>query len=139
MVDNDIVLSKASSVKKHIDRVQKKKAANFESFLKDPDCQDIILFNFQMAIQNCIDLAAHIISEEGFGVPGSNNEMLYLLEENKYISRDVTEKMVRAVGFRNRIVHEYGKIDLQQVYETANRDLKDIEEFLREIFLKLRL
>ena len=30
-------------------------------------------------------MAAHIISEEGFGVPGSTNEMFYLLEENSGI------------------------------------------------------
>jgi len=65
-----------------------------------------------MAIQNCLDIAAHIISDENFGVPGSNNEMFYLLEDNGYIKKDLTEKMVKAVGFRNLIVHEYAYIFL---------------------------
>ncbi len=108
-------------------------------FLKDIDLQESILFNLQMAIQNCIDIAAHIISDEGFGVPGSTNEMFYLLEENGYLDRDITEKMVKAVGFRNLIVHEYEKIELGQVFEIALKDIKDLNEYLKSIFRKLGL
>jgi uncharacterized protein YutE (UPF0331/DUF86 family) len=68
-----------------------------------------------MAVQNCIDIAAHIVSEEGFGVPGSTNEMFYLLEENGYLDVELTERMVKSVGFRNLIDHEYGKLELKQV------------------------
>jgi uncharacterized protein YutE (UPF0331/DUF86 family) len=89
-----------------------------------------------MAVQNCIDIAAHIISEEGFGVPGSTNEMFYLLEENGYLDSELTEKMVKAVGFRNLIVHEYGKIELKQVFEVAQEDIKDLDEYLISIFKK---
>ena len=90
-----------------------------------------------MAIQNCIDIAAHIISDEGLGVPGSTNEMFYLLEENGYLDHDITEKMVKAVGSRNLIVHEYEKIELGQVFEIAVKDIKDLNEYLKSIFRKL--
>jgi uncharacterized protein YutE (UPF0331/DUF86 family) len=108
-----------------------------QEFLKDFDCQDIVAFNLQLAIQNCIDIAAHIISEEGIGVPGSLTEMFYLLEENGYLAEGLTEKMVRAVGFRNLLVHEYGKIDLKQVYEIANENIEDLNRYLLSIFTKL--
>lgn len=139
MVDNDLVLAKSGSVKRHLDRVAEKRHTDLQTFLHDIDRQESILFNLQMAIQNCIDIAAHIISEEGFGVPGSTNEMFYLLEEAGYLDRELTEKMVKAVGFRNLIVHEYGKVDLEQVFEVAQKDSKDLNEYLRSIFKKLGL
>ena len=55
-------------------------------------------FNLHLAIENCTDLTANIISEEGLGVPGSASEMFYLLEENGYLSLQLTEKMIKAVG-----------------------------------------
>ncbi len=137
MVDRDLILAKASSVKRHLKRVTEKRNIDLQTFLKDIDCQESILFNLQMAIQNCIDVAAHIISEEGFGVPGSTNEMFYLLEENGYLDTDLTEKMVKAVGFRNLIVHEYGKVELKQVFEVAQNNIEDLNEYLRSIFKKL--
>jgi len=139
MVDKDLVLSKASSVKRHLNRIKEKRDIDLQTFLKDLDRQESILFNLQMAIQNCIDIAAHIISEEGVGVPGSTNEMFYLLEDNGYISVDITEKMVKAVGFRNFIVHEYGKVELKQVFEVAKKEIEDLEKYLLSIFSKLGL
>lgn len=139
MVDKDLVIAKASSVKGHLSRIKEKRDTDLETFLKDLDRQESILFNLQMSIQNCIDIAAHIISEEGLGVPGSTNEMFYMLEDNGYISVDITEKMVKAVGFRNFIVHEYGKVELKQVFEVAHKDIEDLEQFLLSTFSKLAL
>jgi uncharacterized protein YutE (UPF0331/DUF86 family) len=137
MVDKDLIIAKASSVKRHLSRIKEKRDTDLETFLKDLDRQESILFNLQMSIQNCIDIAAHIISEEGVGVPGSTNEMFYLLEDNGYISVDITEKMVKAVGFRNFIVHEYGRVELKQVFEVAKKEIEDLEKYLLSIFLKI--
>ena len=139
MVDNDLILAKASSVKRHLRRIEEKRNIDLKTFLNDIDRQESILFNLQMAIQKCVDIAAHIISDEGFGVPGSTNEMFYLLEENGYLPGDITEKMVKSVGFRNLIVHEYDKIDLGLVYEIAKNDIKDLNEYLKSIFRRLGL
>ncbi len=136
MVDRDLVLVKASSVRRHLDRVTEKRDTDLRTFMRDIDRQESILFNLQMAIQNCIDIAAHIISDEGFGVPGSTNEMFYLLQEKGYIDTEITEKMVKAVGFRNLIVHEYGKVELQQVFEVAQDNIEDLNEYLRSILKK---
>jgi len=61
------------------------------------------------------------------------------LEENEYLNNELTEKMVKAVGFRNLIVHEYGKIDLEQVFEVAQEDIKDLNEYLVFLFQRLNL
>jgi len=139
LVDSDLILAKSSSVKRHLNRVIEKRHTDLQTFLQDIDRQESILFNLQMAIQNCIDIAAHIVSEEGLGVPGSTNEMFYLLEENEYLNNELTEKMVKAVGFRNLIVHEYGKIDLEQVFEVAQEDITDLNEYIVFLFQSLNL
>jgi uncharacterized protein YutE (UPF0331/DUF86 family) len=126
-------------VKSHLNRVIEKRNVDLDSFIKDIDRQESILFNIQRAVQNCIDIAAHIISEESFGVPGSTTEMLYILEKNGYLDNNLTQKMVKAVGFRNLIIHEYGKIELKQAYEIAQNDINDLNEYLKAIFKKLGL
>lgn len=136
-VDFDLLLAKASSVRKHLDRVSEKCDVSVEAFLKDIDRQEIVLFNLQMAVQNSVDIAAHIISEKGFGVAGSTNEMFYLLEENGYIETELTERMVRAVGFRNLIVHEYARVEMKEVFEVAHKDVEDLNEYLKCILTRL--
>ena len=139
MIDENVVLAKASKVEQHLRRVTEKRNVNLEDFLKDLDRQESIAFNLQMAIQNCIDLSAHIIGDEGLGVASSTSEMLYILEENGYIGRDLTERMIAAVGFRNLIVHEYGKVDLTQIYHIAHRDIENLRDFVKAILTNCRL
>jgi len=57
-------------------------------------------------IENSIDIAAHIISENGWGMPGSASGMFYVAEKNGLLDAELTKKKVNAVGPVNRIVHE---------------------------------
>jgi uncharacterized protein YutE (UPF0331/DUF86 family) len=139
VVDTDLILAKAGSVRSHLNRVFEKRNIEQDAFLRDVDRQESILFNIQMAVQNCIDIAAHIISEKGWGVPGSTTEMFYVLEKNSYLDGNITRKMVKAIGFRNLIVHEYGKLELEQVYKIAHNDINDLNDYLQAIFKKLGL
>jgi uncharacterized protein YutE (UPF0331/DUF86 family) len=86
-----------------------------------------------MAIQNCIDIASHLVNEEGPGIAGSINELFYLLEERRILDRDLTERMVRAAGSWNLLVHEYGKVDLDIVYRVAQHDIQDLKLFIKTI------
>jgi uncharacterized protein YutE (UPF0331/DUF86 family) len=90
MVDAEIILAKASACNKHLRRIEQKVDSGID-FLGDADLQDVVLFNIQMAIQNCLDMAAHIVSDQGLGVLGSSNEMFYMLEEHTS-SRGISPK-----------------------------------------------
>nr|WP_156932823.1 DUF86 domain-containing protein [Desulfonatronum lacustre] len=112
-----------------MERIKEKRNVRMETFLNDLDRQESVLFNLQMAVQNCIDMAAHIVSENRMGIAGSTNELFYLLEERGIIETELTEKMVRAVGFRNLVVHEYGKVDLEIVFRAAHENIDDLMVF----------
>lgn len=139
MIDQDVILAKANNIEKHLHRIREKRELNLNTFLGDIDSQESILFNLQMAVQNCIDIASHIISDEGLGIASSTNEMFSLLEEKGYIDRHLCENMMAAVGFRNLIVHEYGQVDLKQVYQIAHHDIDDLESFVRAILKKCNI
>ena len=137
MVDRDLVIAKVASVRVHLDRIAAKTGFDFQVFLGDVDRQDIVAFNLSLAVENCIDIAAHIISENGWGVPGSASEMFVLLRDKGILDPELTERMIKAVGLRNLIVHEYGKIDLKMLFATVRNDLNDLDSYLAQIFRKL--
>ena len=47
--------------------------------------------------------------------------------------------MVAAVGFRNLVVHEYGKFDLEEVYKISKDDIKDLLTYVAAVFKKAGL
>jgi uncharacterized protein YutE (UPF0331/DUF86 family) len=137
VVDRDLVIAKAASVRVRLDRIAAKTGFDLQVFLGDIDRQDIVAFNLSLAVENCIDIAAHIISENGWGVPGSASEMFSLLRDKGMLDLELTERMIKAVGLRNLIVHEYGKIDLKMPFATVRDDLTDFDSYLAQILRKL--
>lgn len=130
MVDGTVVLSKVSSVRRRLARLKRMPDISLEALKNNVDTQDIVLHNLQLAIQGCVDIGAHIISDEGWGVAGSFSEIFYILQEKHVITPDLAEKMIAMVGFRNILVHEYETIRLDIVYRILKADLDDIEDFL---------
>ena len=139
MVNRDVVLTKVDHLKRNLARLKEKQGVDLSRFLADPDLQDIVLMNLQAAIQNCIDIAGHIISDQDWGVAGSLAGLFDLLWEKKVITEETREMMRSMAGFRNLIVHEYAELDLKKVYEVFTTRLGDFDLFLEEVaaFAKL--
>ena len=129
MVNRSIIFRKVSSIEEHLRRVKELPSISLDEFRKDTSAQDILLFNLTQAIQNCIDIAAHIVSDEGWGVPGTQSDMFEILAEKSVISEELAERLIAMVGFRNRVIHEYEKLNLDIVYNVWQERLKDIENF----------
>ena len=55
------------------------------------------------------------------------------LNEEKIISNELTEKLVKMTGFRNAVAHDYEKLNYEIVYDVLQNRLKDIEEFIGRI------
>ena len=139
MVDASLILRKISRVRNNLSRLREKEKISLKSFKENLDIQDIVLHNLQLAIQGCIDIGSHIISDEGWGIAGSLSEIFYILQEKGVIRGDLTEKMVSVVGFRNILIHEYDEINLNIVHDILQNHLIDIDEFLLSVVNHFRL
>jgi uncharacterized protein YutE (UPF0331/DUF86 family) len=59
------------------------------------------------------------------------------LEEKGIVDSALTERMIKAIGLRNLIVHEYVNIDHKRLFAIVCEDLNDLTVFLSTIFRKL--
>ena len=55
------------------------------------------------------------------------------IEKQKIITKEISERMKKAVGFRNISVHDYQAIDWNIVYSICTRNLSDFEEYVRQV------
>ncbi len=79
----------------------------------------------ELAIESLIDVAALIVSSERFGLPSDEESIIDLLVENKVITPDMGEKIKDMKGFRNILVHKYGRLDDRLVYRFLTEDIDD--------------
>lgn len=133
MVNQSIVKAKVSGIEANLGRLKEKKNIALAELKANKDMQDIILHNLQLSIQGCIDIASHIISDQGWEVPDTLAGLFDILLRHKIISAQLNERLKKMVGFRNIIVHEYGTIDLNKVHQILTRDIKDIYSFLKRV------
>ncbi len=113
--------------------MREKRRITLDELKKNQDLQDIVLHNLQLSIQVCIDIASHIISDQGWAVPDTLAGLFDILRKHKIISEELNEKLKKMVGFRNIIIHEYGTVDLNKVYSILKKDIKDIYTFLKRV------
>ena len=69
LVDKSLISRKLERVEAYVNHIYKKEDPGIKSFITDRDLQSIILFNLIQAIQACIDISAHIISDSEWGTP----------------------------------------------------------------------
>ncbi len=91
------------------------------------------------SLQIVIDLACSCVAEKNLGVPNNYSECITILITNKYLENELGEKILRMVGLRNLLVHEYGMpvpqnagIDIKKLYEYLSH-IQDIKDFAHAI------
>ena len=87
------------------------------------------------SIQIIIDLACHIVAEKNLGTPKNYSECISLLISNDYLKKDLGNNIIKMVGLRNLLVHEYGIIDVKKLFEYLNYlgDMGDFVYAIKEI------
>ena len=128
-MDRDVVTAKLESLRHCVERVRTRTPASVEELSSCYDAQVIICLNLERAVQACVDIAAHIVSDTECTVPDSMAGTFDALERQGVLSRDLTERMRRAVGFRNISVGAYQTLDWEIVYSIATERLGDFVEY----------
>ena len=92
-----------------------------------------VLRALQVLIENAIGKAKHLLKAKGLAVPVSGYDAFANLVSQQWIDSADLPQWNAAVGLRNRIVHDYMNIDMEQVLAlVANKQ----DAFVREFLLK---
>ena len=123
--DPDVLDAKLRELSRRLKRIESKRPAGIRALAQDEDLQDILARNLEVAIQNCMDIALHLCSAYGV-VPPTAARAFAVLADRGLIDAALAQRLQRAVGFRNVLVHEYAEVDwkiVMQVLRTGMRDL----------------
>ena len=133
---DDVLLNKIATIEKCIKRINEE-YLGFENELESNYTkQDAIILNLQRACEASIDLAARLIRLNNLGIPQKTREVFVVLEEGKIISKDLSQKLQKMVGFRNIAVHDYKSLNLAIVKSIIEKNLNDFLEFTKFILEK---
>jgi uncharacterized protein YutE (UPF0331/DUF86 family) len=136
-MDRTLIEEKMEALRHCIMRIEDKRPDSVEKLRADLDLQDIVTLNLTRAVQLSVDIASHIISGTEAKPPGTMAEAFLALASLGFLEKEVAEKMIKAVGFRNIAVHNYQTIDWQIVYNICHHNLDDFSRFAKSVAQKL--
>ena len=132
-MERRVIEQKLESLRRCVQRIQEKMPPTSAVFISDLDAQDIISLNIERAVQQCIDVAAHILSEEDTVSGQSAAGLFHDLVTKKVLSQQTGIQLSRAAGFRNLLVHRYATIDWKRVFLSLKNELDIFSLFIKEI------
>lgn len=138
-MNKDVIASKIEIIRKTLERIRIHTPETYENFSENYDAQDIVSLNLERSIQACVDIAAHIIADTDMPPAQTMAESFASLEKQRIIAKEVSERMKKAVGFRNISVHDYQEIDWHIVYSICTKNLSDFEEFVRQVVIYTKI
>jgi uncharacterized protein YutE (UPF0331/DUF86 family) len=87
----------------------------------------------QEAVEACIDVAGHIIAEEGFGRQENYAEYFEELNKRDIIDGNLSSKLQNMARFRNLVVHRYAEIESEELQEIIDKNLSDLTKFIKAV------
>jgi uncharacterized protein YutE (UPF0331/DUF86 family) len=135
-MDRIILDKKIDSILRCLTRIEQRLPENKDAFILDYDAQDVVVLNITRAVQMSVDIATHVLSTGNQIVPDSMSDAFAKLHHQGVISKEISEKMKKSVGYRNVAVHSYDEVDLEITYEIARDHLQDFKKFIKEVIEK---
>lgn len=129
MVDKDLLKSFLLQLEEKLALLKKTPVPSLAHLRKDPILQNAILHLLQTSVEICLDIANHLISDEGWRSPTSNRDTFQVLFERGLFPEALLKRCQNMAGFRNILVHMYEKVDLANVYAILTKHLDDFGRF----------
>lgn len=139
MSNLNVIETKISHIQKYLNLLERYKKYSQKEIEDNTDLKGALERYLYLATQATLDLGEAVIAFKEFRRPGTYTEVFYILDEEEFISKDVSEKLVNMTRFRNIIAHDYEKVDFGIVYDALQNRLVDIEGFLEAVKGKLDL
>lgn len=136
-MDRLIVERKLDSLQRCLARIRLRCPADAAILARDADLQDVLVLNLSRAVQICVDLGTHALSELALPPPDTMGQTFDLLAQADAMTPELALRLRKAVGFRNLAVHAYQSIDWDIVFAIATRHLQDFEDLARVIAARL--
>ncbi len=132
MVDRDRVLAKLDEMHGYVEELRTIAPASLDDYRRVPvkRASERLL---QIAVECVIDVCQLLVSGLRLGLPGDEEDLFEKLEAAGVFPTETIQTLRRMKGCRNILVHEYGRVSDEIVFETIRSGVGDFEAFARAV------
>ncbi len=128
MLEKEMVELKLQELHRCLSQLKKHQGVTATELEKDLEKAWVVQHGLQLSIQVVLDIGSHILAAEGVTVQEYEDVFLELARL-EVIPEEYAYEIKGMAGFRNLLVHEYAKVDMNRVAEILNNRLYDFSSF----------
>jgi uncharacterized protein YutE (UPF0331/DUF86 family) len=122
-----IVLDRLDWIRRMLLSIRNLPLATLEDFTADPNTPAAAESYLRRGLEALLDLGRHILAK-GFGrAPAEYETIAQELQDLGVLMPDEARLLWRMAGYRNRMVHFYDEVSVEELYEICTTGLDDIE------------
>ena len=125
-----LIRTKVKEIEESLQVIEEHLPEDIEDFLSLGIIKDGIYKRLEFCIENVFDISAVLNADYNLGIPGSDEDIVDNLIRNELLPETMKEKLGSMKGFRNIMVHRYGKIDDNLAFNILSEHLDDFYEFI---------
>jgi len=134
----DLYIAKFDRIKENVQLIKENLTDNLDDFKKLGLVKDGIYKRYEYSVELIIDVVAMINADLKLGIPNGTIDVLEQLQKQEILNSEMVEKIKGMRGFRNILVHRYGRLDEELAYDIIKSKLSDFEILEKEIMSIIR-
>lgn len=138
MIDRERILSKIAELDSYLSELAQIAPSSFEGYVRSIEKRRACERLLQISIEAVIDICAMLVQGLRLGLPAEEDDIFEKLLRAGIVSDEMAKTLRRMKGFRNILVHEYGRVDDRIVFEVIANRLGDFEGFKCEVLKVLQ-
>ncbi len=129
-VRETVIRIKIQEIRECVSLVEDALPGSAEEFRNLGLIKDGIYKRIEFAIEDVFDICAILNADLMLGVPGEDEDILMNCLNNGILTDEMSEKIYGMRGFRNIVVHRYGKIEDTLAFNLLSENLGHFFQFV---------
>lgn len=132
------IIAKFDQIRENIQLIEKNLSKSFVEFEKLGIVKDGIYKRYEYSVELVIDILSLINAELKLGIPNGTSDIIDQLLKNEILDEGLADIIRGMKGFRNILVHRYGKLEDKLAYKIIVENLSDFQIIENQIMTVLR-
>ncbi len=129
MVDPDVLTRKTLSLREALLDLENASVRDASQLAENRMLRAAVERWLQIAIEAAIDIAFHVVADEGWTPAETGRGAFLLLAAHGRLELSLATRLGKAAAMRNLLVHGYAAIDLEQLARVIREDVGDLASF----------
>lgn len=130
------LLSKIDDISKYLEELHTIDTSSLDEYKSSVEKRRACERLLQILIEAVIDISYLLYKYKDMGIPKDEDSVIEDLYKNKVIDKEIKDLIMKLKAFRNILVHKYGIVDDELVFENLTENIGDFDK-LKKYFLDL--